>query len=262
MDFSPQPPIELRPIGFISSCFQHKFITPRQGSLSPSSRARINLDKRWIGPGAFDGLESFSHVWIVAWLHHFNHDRTQVKSKVHPPRLEGAKRGVFATRSPHHPNPIGLTLAKLESVHEYHIEVSGVDLIENTPVLDLKPYLPDADRPTEFTRGWLDQVSNDVWEVRFNSEALKQISDLRDSGVLSVSAEEFQKLLIEVIKEDPRPLSYRDKNREPFAAHLYDVNVVFEFCGDHFLVTGCEKKSEGQKTTTINAKPTGPSQRA
>ena len=93
--------IQIRAIGYLSSCFQHKFGTPRQGSLTPSSRGRIELDKSWIGSGSFDGLSGFSHVWLITWLHRFNHDRNQVKSKVHPPRLEGASLGVFATRSPH-----------------------------------------------------------------------------------------------------------------------------------------------------------------
>lgn len=254
--------IVLRPVGVIRSCFQQKFGTPRQGAHTPSSRATIELDKRWIGAGSLDGLKGFSHVWIVSWLHHSSHDREQVKTKVHPPRLEGEKRGVFATRSPHHPNPVGLTLARLEEVGECHLIVSGLDLIEGTPVLDLKPYLPDADRPEEFSRGWLDRVQAPVWAVQFSGESLEDIRDLCERGVLPVAASDFQRLLVEMIQDDPRPLSYRDKNREPYAVHVYQVNVLFEFRGDHFAVTRCEEKHQGQKNTPIMANPTGPIQRA
>jgi tRNA-Thr(GGU) m(6)t(6)A37 methyltransferase TsaA len=246
--------IQIRAIGHMRSCFQHKFGTPRQGSLTPSSRGRIELDKTWIGSGSFEGLTGFSHVWLITWLHRFNHDRDQMKSKVHPPRLEGQSLGIFATRSPHHPNPIGLTLAKLESVGEHAIEVSGIDIIEGTPILDIKPYLPMADRPEEFTHGWLSTIENKVWDVRFTPESLMQLQALNTETPFA----EFQKLIVEMIKEDPRPLSYREKNTEPYAAHLYDVNVVFEFLGDHFLVTRCEAKSQGQNSRQIKKSPIGP----
>lgn len=250
--------IQIRAIGYVRSCFQHKFGTPRQGSLTPSSRGCIELDRTWIGSGAFDGLKGFSHVWLITWLHHFNHDRNQVKSKVHPPRLEGESRGVFATRSPHHPNPLGLTLAQVEEVLEHEIVVSGIDLIEGTPVLDIKPYLSAADRPNQFADGWLEQIANKVWEVRFTEESLHQLGQL----CAPVPLEEFRKLIVEMIQQDPRPLSYREKNTEPYAAHLYNVNVVFEFLGDHFLVTLCEAKSQGQKSRNAIKSPAGPTHNA
>lgn len=254
--------IEVRAVGKLRSCFQHKFGTPRQGSLTPSSRAIVELDKKWIGPGSLESLKSFSHVWLICWLHHFNHDRKHVKSKIHPPRLEGEKRGVFATRSPHHPNPIGLTLARLEEVGEYHLVVSEVDLIEGTPVLDVKPYVPAADRPEVFSHGWLAQVPDKKWPIHFQAQALQEISELYHQGALQPQPEEFVQLIREVIQEDPRPLSYRGKDEEPYAVHLYDVNVIFEFHGDGFTVTRCEPKNQGHRSKTISDNAAGPTNRA
>ncbi|XP_022100829.1 tRNA (adenine(37)-N6)-methyltransferase-like isoform X2 [Acanthaster planci] len=136
------------PIGFIQSCFKSKNGTPRQPSVCAFSRAKLRVLKE-VFPNpehSIQGLAEFSHVWIL-FIFHKNGDRKFTKAKVKPPRLDGDKVGVFATRSPHRPNPIGLTLAKLDRIEGNTLHLSGVDIIDGTPVLDIKPYVPSYDNP-------------------------------------------------------------------------------------------------------------------
>ncbi|XP_013368677.1 PREDICTED: nef-associated protein 1 isoform X2 [Chinchilla lanigera] len=135
------------PIGYLESCFSVKNGTPRQPSICSYSRACLRIRKSIFNnpEHSLMGLEQFSHVWILFVFHKNGH--LSYKAKVQPPRLNGAKIGVFSTRSPHRPNAIGLTLAKLEKVEGGAIYLSGIDMIHGTPVLDIKPYIADYDSP-------------------------------------------------------------------------------------------------------------------
>ncbi|XP_041523581.1 tRNA (adenine(37)-N6)-methyltransferase isoform X1 [Microtus oregoni] len=135
------------PIGYLESCFLAKNGTPRQPSICSYSRACLKIRKSIFNnpEHSLMGLEQFSHVWILFVFHKNGH--LNYKAKVQPPRLNGAKTGVFSTRSPHRPNAIGLTLAKLEKVEGGTVFLSGIDMIHGTPVLDIKPYIADYDTP-------------------------------------------------------------------------------------------------------------------
>ena len=139
--------VSFAPIGYMKTCFAEKNGTPRQPSVSSVSRGRLTISKSIFNnpDHSIEGLIEFSHVWIL-FVFHLNAEKS-VKAKVKPPRLNGAKTGVFSTRSPHRPNPIGLTLAKLESVENYTLYFSGIDIVNDTPVLDIKPYIADYDKP-------------------------------------------------------------------------------------------------------------------
>ncbi|XP_058528451.1 tRNA (adenine(37)-N6)-methyltransferase isoform X1 [Ochotona princeps] len=135
------------PIGYLESCFVTKNGTPRQPSICSHSRACLKIRKSVFNnpEHSLMGLEQFSHVWILFVFHKNGH--LSCKAKVQPPRLNGAKTGVFSTRSPHRPNAIGLTLAKLDKVEGGAVYLSGIDMIHGTPVLDIKPYIADYDSP-------------------------------------------------------------------------------------------------------------------
>ncbi|XP_010951220.2 tRNA (adenine(37)-N6)-methyltransferase isoform X1 [Camelus bactrianus] len=139
------------PIGYLESCFSAKNGTPRQPSICSHSRACLRIRKSIFNnpEHSLMGLEQFSHVWILFVFHKNGH--LSCKAKVQPPRLNGAKTGVFSTRSPHRPNAIGLTLAKLEKVEGGALYLSGIDMIHGTPVLDIKPYIADYDSPQNLT---------------------------------------------------------------------------------------------------------------
>ncbi|KAG8050146.1 hypothetical protein GUJ93_ZPchr0009g94 [Zizania palustris] len=140
-------------IGVVQSCFSTRNGTPRQPLVVPLARATVSLDLARVPAEALDGLVGYSHCWIL-YVFHLNTDldkmwndpaRSKLKAKVRVPRLKGGKMGVLATRSPHRPNPIGLSVAKVEAVDGHSLLLSGVDLVDGTPVLDIKPYLPYSD---------------------------------------------------------------------------------------------------------------------
>src|SRR5665213_3172149 len=207
----------LAPIGYIRSEFDHRFGTPRQGSLAPHSQATFELEPVWREKGMFAALEGFSHVWLISVFH----QNTSLRSpgKIHPPRLLGESVGVLASRSPHRPNNMGLTLAKLEKVEGDKILLSGVDLVDGTPILDIKPYLSEADRPMEFNNGWVDQLPPLKVSCVFNEEAKRDLELLGSEGKIADTTR-FATLVEEVLLLDPRPLSYRARVNERFAIVL------------------------------------------
>lgn len=144
--------VSMRPIGVVESCFGEKFGTPRQSGVVKSAPGKVVFES-WVDPEACRGMEEFSHIWLV-----FLFDQVQpeeVKWLVRPPRLGGnVKKGVFATRSPFRPNRIGMSVVKLEGVMEGGLEVSGLDLVNGTPVLDVKPYLPYVEALPEAEGGF------------------------------------------------------------------------------------------------------------
>ncbi|KAL4640453.1 tRNA (adenine(37)-N6)-methyltransferase isoform X1 [Arapaima gigas] len=147
--------IETVPIGYISSCFSAKNGTPRQPAVCRSSRATLRIQKAVFNnpEHALVGLEHYSHVWIIFLFHKNGH--LSYKAKVKPPRLNGQRVGLYSTRTPHRPNALGLTLAKLDKITGDTLYLSGIDIISGTPVLDIKPYIPDYDCPQ--SRGGLNE---------------------------------------------------------------------------------------------------------
>ena len=139
--------IEMKVIGRMRSCFRRRFGAPRQGGIVSGSRGMLRLTAECNPIMSTDSLEQFSHVWLLYVFHENTNlgGKAQVKSKVRPPRLDGAKVGLFATRTPHRPNPIGLSLVKLERITDGVLFLSGIDLLDGTPILDVKPYLPSTD---------------------------------------------------------------------------------------------------------------------
>ncbi|KAG2699265.1 hypothetical protein I3760_07G185200 [Carya illinoinensis] len=143
----------MAPIGVIQSCFSTRNGTPRQPLLVPLARACLVFDPTRVPSASLEGLGEYSHCWII-YVFHLNTDleklwkepsKSKFKAKVRVPRLKGGRMGVFATRSPHRPCPIGLTVAKVEAVEGNMVLLSGVDLVDGTPVVDVKPYLPYCD---------------------------------------------------------------------------------------------------------------------
>ncbi|XP_030006920.1 tRNA (adenine(37)-N6)-methyltransferase [Sphaeramia orbicularis] len=151
--------IQTVPIGYISSCFSVKNGTPRQPTICGPSRAELRIQQSvFNNPAhALVGLEHYSHVWVIFLFHKNGH--LSYKAKVKPPRLNGQRVGVYSTRSPHRPNALGLTLAKLDKIIGDTLYLSDIDMIAGTPVLDIKPYIPEYDSP--FTRMDTDSESNE-----------------------------------------------------------------------------------------------------
>lgn len=227
---------EFEPIGTIETCYPEKFGTPRQPGLVSESWGIIRLRPDLSLTGSFEGLDGFSHLWVL-FVFHQNTNKV-VKAKVHPPRLAGEKIGVFATRSPHRPNPIGLSVVKIERIENNAIYVSGVDLVNGTPILDVKPYLPSADNIEEAKSGWAEGRESRPVEVEFSEEAIAQIESLHmKSHVAGKPARDLKKLIQQNLELDPRPVFYKGEpgNENPYMDHygfgIEDLNVVYKMNG-------------------------------
>jgi len=141
--WSSQPVVGFRPIGYLQSCFLEKNGTPRQGNVAPTSRARLEVLFGSSPEHALQGLTAFSHVWVLFVFH--DNGNKAIKALVHPPRLDGGVQGLFATRTPHRPNPIGLSLCRLVAVEGATLILSGCDVIHGTPILVIE--LPPPHQP-------------------------------------------------------------------------------------------------------------------
>ena len=202
----------MRPIARIRTPFPGKFGVPRQSGLAPSLEGRIVFLPEFRSPEALRGIGQFSHLWLL-WQFSLP-EREGWSPTVRPPRLGGNERvGVFATRSPNRPNPIGLSCVRLLSVEEETPEgpvllVSGVDMTDGTPILDIKPYLPYADSRPEATGGFAERERGRLLAVRIPEELRRRLP------------EEFCRSLEEILAQDPRPAYHRDGERVygfPFA---------------------------------------------
>lgn len=208
-------------IAYIYTDFPQKFGIPRQSGLVPELHGTIVFEPEYRSPEAVKGLEGFSYIWLLWQFEGVRRDNWSATVK--PPRLGGNKHiGVFATRSPFRPNPIGLSSVKLEGIEITDkgpvLHVSGIDLRDKTPIYDIKPYLPYADCHPDAKEGFAGAVKEYCLEVDFPEELLKKIP------------EEKRGALLEVLKQDPRPSYHSDPERR--------YGVAFAGFDVHFTVKG------------------------
>lgn len=193
------------PIGYIVSCFKEKFGIPRQSGLIPEARGVLRIVPPYNRPEAFRELADYSHIWL-SFVFHAN-GRAEWKPTVRPPRLGGNQRvGVFASRSPYRPNPLGLSVVQLERLelepNRVELHISGIDLLEGTPVLDIKPYLPYADALPDARSGFAPTApcAEDAVEIHFSDAAEQALSKLPGQR-----ADELRHLIRQMLALDPRP---------------------------------------------------------
>jgi tRNA-Thr(GGU) m(6)t(6)A37 methyltransferase TsaA len=223
----------VEPIGIIDSPYQEKFAVPRQPSLVPSAKAKLHLLGEANTPFAVEGLTQFSHIWLL-FMFDKNIDKGW-KPRVRPPRLGGNQKiGVFASRATFRPNHIGMSLVELTGVSESNqqvsLELSGVDLVNGTPVIDIKPYLPYADS-VDNAKGGYAESEPDVLDVEFSSEASKALDQQPDG-------EHHRQVIREVLAQDPRP-AYKNKvdDNNDYGVHLFHLNVQFKVHEQQVIVT-------------------------
>lgn len=197
--------ITMHTIAHIHTDLPEKFGVPRQSGLVPQLQGTIVFEPDYRNPDALRGLEGFSHLWLIFRFHQAV--REGWSSTVRPPRLGGNRRmGVFATRSPFRPNNLGLSCVKLEGVSRDEklgpvIRVSGADLVDGTPILDIKPYLPYADCPRDATGGFTDPLEAEPLEVECDEALLAGLEAQQRAGLMGVLA------------CDPRPRYQEDPER-------------------------------------------------
>lgn len=228
---SAQQQFQIEPIGFLRSPYKEKFSVPRQPGLVPSARATLVLCGDANTPEAVRGIEQFSHLWLL-----FLFDQNLSagwRPTVRPPRLGGNDRiGVFASRATFRPNGIGMSAIKLLGVRQEKgqvlLDLAGVDLVDGTPVIDIKPYIPYSDNLPDASGGFAAETP-ELLPVEFTPAALAQL-DGKDAA--------YQQAVIEeVLAQDPRPAYKKGKTDDKgYGVLLFDYNVRFRFVGDKVLV--------------------------
>ena len=211
------------PIGIIHSCFKEKFGIPRQAGLVSQAGAILEMLSPYDREEAFRGIEDFSHIWVLFIFHKCIRDKW--KPTVRPPRLGGSKRiGVFAARSGFRPNPIGLSAVKLEAVRKekgkLYLDLKGIDFLDQTPVLDIKPYLKYSDSIPYAKSGFASEPPKINFEVGFTKKA----SDFCFEKEKTIPG--LKQLIIQILQSDPRPAYYSQKIlKSGFGTRIYDFDI-------------------------------------
>ena len=212
-------PISMKAVARMRSDFPAKFGIPRQSGLVEALRSRVVFEPEYRNPEALRGLEGFSHVWLVWYASEAA--REGWSPTVRPPRLGGnARMGVFATRSPFRPNPIGLSCVKLEEIRfrpEPELVVAGADLMDGTPILDIKPYVPYADCRPEAAGGFVASGGGETVRVECSREMLERAPAGKREALLGV------------LERDPRP-SYQKDPARVYGMTFAGVEVRFRVC--------------------------------
>lgn len=237
--------LTLEPIGVVRTPFGERVEAPRQAALEPDTQARIELLPRADFADALADLERWSHIWVIYWFH----QNSDWRPKVTPPR-SAEKRGLFATRSPHRPNPIGLSAVALERVEGCTVHIRGADMIDGTPVLDLKPYVPYADALVSANSGWLadgEALTRDPgphYAVTFTARAREQLAWLREHGV------ELETDAVRILSAGAAPHAYRRIRRDGarFRLGLRDFRLFFALDGTRVQV---EEVHSGYRTRVL-----------
>lgn len=199
--------MEIRPIAVIRTDFPEKFGIPRQSGLADNLRARIVFEPEFRNPEALRGLDGFSHLWLI-WEFSANSGVKKWYPTVRPPRLGGNKpMGIFATRSPYRPNPLGLSCVEMESIvidpdEGPVIKVKGADLMDLTPIYDIKPYIPYADSRPDAECGYVNTLPERVIKINISAEIAAKVTDKTRLQAIH-----------EILELDPRPSYHSDPER-------------------------------------------------
>ena len=244
----------LSPIGYLATPFPDRFGVPRQPALAPHARGYLRLVPPYDRAEAVRGLEAFSHVWLT-FVFHCTPGRW--RPTVRPPRLGGNRRvGVFASRSPYRPNALGLSLVELLAIDVDDgvlLTFAGVDLVDGTPILDLKPYLPFVESRSNARTGFVEGPPA-LRPVRFSPQACHQMDAQRQRWP------DLGELLREVLAQDPRP-AYADDPQREYGLRLYDLEIKWR-CVDGGAVveamqtvSGAERVGRGSGHGKLQAPP-------
>jgi tRNA-Thr(GGU) m(6)t(6)A37 methyltransferase TsaA len=209
----------LKTIGVIHSPFKEKFSIPRQPGLT-KLESTIELISPFNRPESLVGLNNFSHLWVM-FLFHETPPTDEKSMTVRPPRLGGnTKQGVFATRSPFRPNNIGLSLVEIKKIEGVTITISGGDFLDQTPIIDLKPYIKEIESIPEAKSGWTDNLKPERLKVEFECDC----------------NDELKEKLTDILSLDPRPRFHED-GYKTYGSKIYDVDVHWHVEENILIVT-------------------------
>jgi len=219
-------PLTLEPIGYVRTALQFKDEAPRQPRASGGAPGRIELLSGRNYEHALLDLSGWDHIWVLFWFHH----NAGWRPKVLPPRSTSGRKGVFATRSPHRPNPIGLSAVRLERIEGLTLHVQDIDMLDGTPVLDLKPYVAYTDAIVDARNGWLDVAADPIvaFDVQWDDAAAGQAAWVEARTSLSLRERVTTTLAL-----GPEPQPYRRIRRdgEDFVLAVKDWRARFSVDG-------------------------------
>jgi len=228
----------LEPIALIHTPFKEKFSTPRQPGLTPSIHAQIDFYPGFATPEAVRGLEGFSHLWLI-FLFHQNWQKGW-KPTVRPPRLGGNQRvGVYASRSPFRPNPIGLSAVKLLDIiiakGQVSLQVEGVDLIDATPILDIKPYIPYGDSIPDASGGFAEETPKATLKIEFTEGARQQLDQYQSENP------GLEMMIRETLGLDPRPAYRRGtEDVQEYRVRFDSYEICWKILKEKLIVSDIE----------------------
>ncbi|EOD81123.1 hypothetical protein D515_04617 [Grimontia indica] len=230
----------LTPVGHIESPYKEKFAVPRQPGLAPSALASIVLEGEACNEDTVRGIEQFSHLWVL-FLFDQNLEQGWTPT-VRPPRLGGNERiGVFASRATFRPNGIGMSVVPLKGVRKEGgkiiIDIGSCDLVDGTPVVDIKPYIPYSDSIEEAAGGYAAEAPQTL-DIQFDAQPLAFLAKDKDG-------QNKLQVISEVLAQDPRPAYKKGKaDTKEYAVHLFDLNVKFTVAEPVITVTAIEAFGE------------------
>lgn len=215
----------LHPVAIARTPFAEKFAIPRQPSLAPAALSRIELLAPYNQPEALQGLEQVSHIWLLFCFHGVPADNPQApRLRVRPPRLGGNQQlGVFATRSTHRPNGLGQSVVRLVAIEGTSLIVSGADLLDGTPIVDIKPYVPYADCISSAENAIASGPPEPI-QVNWTDEAAR--CALTEGARL---AEDVTAVLNQCLAQDPKPAYQQPASEREYGARFWDLNVVWHY---------------------------------
>lgn len=225
--------MEIKPIAVIKNDYTDKFAIPRQSGIADKIKSKIIFEKDYADEISVRGLEGYSHLWLIWGFSHNIRDKHSLT--VRPPRLGGNTRiGVFASRSPFRPNHLGLSSVKLEAIefdeHRHPIlTVRGADLMNGTPIYDIKPYIAYSDCHSDAKCGFTDETEFHLLKVIINDEFLIKIN------------EDKRETLTAILENDPRPAYHNDENRV-YGFKFADYEIKFRVKEDTLTVTDIQNE--------------------
>ena len=225
-------------IGHIQSPYKQKFAIPRQPRLVPEAKAKLVFTADFNREEFVRGIDEFTHIWLLFRFHE-TADKGY-SAMVRPPRLGGNERkGVFATRATFRPNAIGMSAVKLEGIEykngQLSLLLAGIDLLDGTPIIDIKPYLPYSDAMHDASAGFADTRPETQMSVEFTPEVTSFIEQ-------QTQYPDLHNFISNVLKQDPRPAYKKQKDGEQsYGMTLYNYNIRWHVNGEHNLVTSIEK---------------------
>ena len=225
-------------IGHIESPYKQKFAIPRQPRLVPQAKAKLIFSPDFNREEFVRGLDEFTHIWLLFRFHE-TADKGY-SAMVRPPRLGGNERkGVFATRATFRPNAIGMSAVKLEGIEykngQLSLLLAGIDLLDGTPIIDIKPYLPYSDSMPDASAGFADTRPETEMTVEFSPQSIEFIN-------AQTQYPELHDFIANVLKQDPRPAYKKQKEEmQSYGMTLYDFNIRWQVNDAHNLVTSIEK---------------------